>query len=375
MTAANHDVHFEDVMALLDGELAAAEVERVRAHLAGCPQCQQVASHVEDVSQRLTAWEVTSAPASMTPPRTGVSRRLYRRWLPMAAAVGLATTAGFWVMSDRRSPDRSTPEALMETAVLQVGGAEPAESLGQSRVTAETALALQERQPQRSKTGPRIARTARLALVAADVESTRTKIEQIVTGAGGYIDRITASNGDGRGPSVSATFRIPTDRLPQTLTAIKALGRVTLERQEGEEVTQQSTDLDARLANARTSEARLRRLLEDRTGTVTQVLEVEREITRVRGEIERMEAERKSLDARIDYAILSLDVYEERKAAVDLGPLPLSARFRDALVDGWSGLLTVVVGIALIAVQLLPTIIAVAMIASPIAWFGRRRRT
>lgn len=372
MTAAPHDVRVEDVMALLDGELPRGDAERVRAHLAGCLQCQQVSSQVEGVSQRLIAWDVPSAPASLEPPRPRDSTSRYRRWLPLAAAIALAATAVLWVGVNGPLPSRSARQAEVAESV-HVGGAESVELMAQGRTTAAVPLSLDELKAQRVVSGPQLARTARLALVCADVEATRAKIEGLVTGSGGYIDRIDASDADGRGLSITATLRIPTDRLSETLIAIKALGRVTSERQEGEDVAQQSADLDARLSNARTSEARLRAILGNRTATVPQVLEVEREITRVRGEIERMEAQRKSLDVRIGYAILSLDLSGERKPGVDLGPVPLSSRVRDAFMDGWNAWLTAVVEFALVAVQLLPTILTIIVVATPIAWWFRRR--
>jgi hypothetical protein len=369
MTAANHDVQLEDVMALLDGELPVGQAERVRAHLAVCAECQEVSMHMRGVSQRLAGWDVQSAPASLTFATKGLARRAYRRWLPIAAAVTLALSAVLWVGLNGPLPSRSARTAETPAEEMLLGGAE---LNAQARLTAARPLSMTDTATERAP-GPQLARTARLGLVCTDVEATRTKIEGIVTGTGGYIERISASD-DGRGVSVSATFRIPTDRLPQTLTAIKALGRVTLERQEGEDVAQQSTDLDARLSNARSSEERLRRILADRTGDVTQVLEVEGEIRRLRGEIERMEAEREALDTRIDYAILSLDLYEDRKAAVDLGPVPLSSRFRDAFVVGWMALLTAVIESALAVTQWLPTILAIGIVAIPIARFVRRRR-
>ena len=83
-----------------------------------------------------------------------------------------------------------------------------------------------------------------------------------------------------------------------------------------------------------TREKRLNDILANRTGNVQSVLEVEREIARVRSEIESLDAQRVKLDDRVAYATVSLRVTEERRATLDSGPFPLSGRLRNALVDG-----------------------------------------
>jgi hypothetical protein len=47
---------------------------------------------------------------------------------------------------------------------------------------------------------------------------------------------------------------------------------------------------------------------------MSDVLEVEQQIARVREEIERMEAEQKSLEHRVDFAAVNLQLTEEYKA-------------------------------------------------------------
>ena len=86
----------------------------------------------------------------------------------------------------------------------------------------------------------------------------------------------------------------------------KKFGRVDTEAQTGEEVTAQYVDLQARLANSKNTEQRLTDVLRQRTGKLSDVLEVETEIARVRGEIESMEAERKTMATQVAFATLNL---------------------------------------------------------------------
>jgi hypothetical protein len=229
-----------------------------------------------------------------------------------------------------------------------------------------------------AQTGPAgpsvlVVRTARLVLAPQDFDAARAGMERIVAAAGGFTGRIVVADARTGARSLNATLRIPAAKLDETLSALKQLGQVTAESQDGEDVTQQSVDLDARLSNARASEARLKDILEMRTGRLSDVLDVEREIARVRGEVEQMEARRKSLDRQISYAVVSLEIVEERKAAVDFGPLPVSARLRNALVDGWTTAVTSALDVTLVIVQIAPVLTLWALVLAFPAWLVRRR--
>ena len=63
-------------------------------------------------------------------------------------------------------------------------------------------------------------------------------------------------------------------------------------------------DLDARLASARATEKRLTELLANRTGRLSDVLDVERELARVRLDIERLDAEKTNIGRRVTYATI-----------------------------------------------------------------------
>ena len=116
---------------------------------------------------------------------------------------------------------------------------------------------------------------------------------------------------------VEASLRVPASELAATLAELRSLGRVQRETQSGEEVPQQHADLLARLQNSREEEQRLRAILQQRTGKIDDVLQVEEEIARVRGEIESMEAEQKVLEHRVDFAAIDLELVEEYKAPFD----------------------------------------------------------
>ena len=68
MTAADHPVSPEDLMAYLDGELPLAQAAVVQAHVAGCDGCQRSSGELRGVSRDMSRWQVEDPPATFTAP-------------------------------------------------------------------------------------------------------------------------------------------------------------------------------------------------------------------------------------------------------------------------------------------------------------------
>jgi len=101
------------------------------------------------------------------------------------------------------------------------------------------------------------------------------------------------------------------------------------------------------LSNARNTERRLTDLLRQRTGKLADILAVEKEIDSVRGEIERMEAEKKNLASRVYFATLNIKVMEDYKAQLQVVPGSTLTRFRNAAVEGYQSMVEGLVSVLL----------------------------
>jgi uncharacterized small protein (DUF1192 family) len=214
-----------------------------------------------------------------------------------------------------------------------------------AQMEAETGLSSAPTYAPQQPAGPMIVRTASLTLVSKEFDQTRAAIEAVVRQHRGYTAQLTVSGQAGAGQSLTATFRVPADQLDAVMAELKKLGRVEQESQNGEEVTEQYVDLSARLANARRTEQRLGQVLEQRTGKIPDVLAVEREIARVRGEIERMEAQLKNLDNQVEFASLHVQLSEEYKAQIEVTPPSTGTRLRNATVEGYHSLVESALGL------------------------------
>ncbi len=132
----------------------------------------------------------------------------------------------------------------------------------------------------------------------------------------------------------------------------------------------------ARLANARNTEQRLTDLLRNRTGKLSDVLEVEQEVDRVRGEIEQMEAERKNMANQVSFATLNATITEDYQAQLQVVPPSTSTRLGNAAVEGYRSMVDGVLSLALFLLSNGPSLLlwgAVLFMPARLVWKRVRR--
>lgn len=395
-------------MAYLDGEVQPERATVVQAHVAGCSVCQRLSGELRTVSRDMARWQVEDAPATMKAPAPpqGRDQKVWSGfgWLrarpaiafslsaaAVVVCVGLVSYGRLLIQSEQGSTRASRAYAMSDARVDtrlsgEAGGAgqstvgipnfEPEamqRQAGDARFGSEASLIVTRQSGARPpatvpQPGPSIARTARLSVMTADFDAARRLVDRVVTDTGGLVGKVTVSRTRSDARSLSATLLIPATRLDAALTSLKAIGLVLEEFQGGDDVTEQVVDVEARLANARNTEKRLVELLQKRTGDLADVLAAEREIARVREEIERHDAQRKNLERRVTYATLMVEVTEEHHAVVDLGPRPVSGRFRDAFVTGVSDALDSALGFGVFLVRVGPILAVWIAVIAVLVW-------
>jgi hypothetical protein len=354
----NHPIAQEELMAYLDGELSPDRAATAAGHLEYCRECQDVAADLQGVSRRLMAWQVESPNAQITEamvaalaePRKGRQTSSSSKWvMGLVAAVVVVLLFGTITPRMMNQANRATKVAR----TLK----------GSNQLTSY------------SVASPMIAHTAQLTLATREFDKARGAVEDILKRHKGYIGHLNIYAPTGTGRNLEAGLRVPADQLSLTIAEIKLLGRVETESQSGEEVTSQYIGLDARLANARNTEQRLTDLLHQRTGKLADVLAVELELGRVRGEIERMEAEKKSLTNRVAFATLNITVREDYQALVPMGQFSVVTRFRNASVEGYrSTVESVVAAIAFLLAYGPALLLWAAILFFPARFIWRRMR-
>ena len=389
MTAIEHPLSPDELMEYLDGELTVEEAAAVQAHVATCTGCQRLSGELRAVSRDLARWQVEGPPATFEAPKAAPSptdgswsRFGWLRFRPsLASAIAAVAMVGVVALAinfnsrsinapvqmipssrpaivraegplDASGPTAPTYQKRLDSAGAEVGGPPapgPGGSAGRVRLGQQSAATVPP--------SPSIARTARLRIRVTDFEAARPVVDGVVASTGGLVGRVDVSGSRGDARTLTATLHIPAAQLDAAMSTLKSIGRVVDEAQSGEDVTEQVVDVTARLANARNTEKRLTDLLQKRTGDLADVLAAEREIARVREEIERFVAQRQALGRRVTYATLSLEIVEEPRATLNLGPRPLPGRFREALVTGVTDATDTVLGLMLLVIRILPSLL------------------
>ncbi len=150
-----------------------------------------------------------------------------------------------------------------------------------------------------------IIRTGQLEIEVADLAAAVATARTRVLAVGGYISASDETAADEQA-SASAVYRIPADRWDEALEGIRGLAsEVRGQQVETEAVTAQVVDLGARITNLRASEAALQGIMSKAT-KIADVLAVQTELTTVRGEIERLVAEKALLEERAAYGTLTV---------------------------------------------------------------------
>jgi hypothetical protein len=152
--------------------------------------------------------------------------------------------------------------------------------------------------------GALIVRTGELMLEVADVDVALSSARSAIADLGGYVAG-SETQDEGEQTTATIVYRVPVARWDDAVAGLRALAvRVIQERTESAEVTDQVVDLEARLANLRASETALQAIM-DRATSIKDVLDVQARLTEVRGEIERLTAQKLQLEERAALSTLT----------------------------------------------------------------------
>lgn len=162
--------------------------------------------------------------------------------------------------------------------------------------------------------------TANLNLVVDSFDNVADSMVRMSTDFGGFVQKANVTGNSGSRRTGSWTLRIPSQSYREFLASAGKLGEVVSLNEQAREVTAEFHDVDARIRNKLREEERLNKILEERPGKLDDVLSVEREVSRVREEIERMQGRLRVLRDQTSYSTISLTVTEIQHYAPPAAP-------------------------------------------------------
>ncbi len=189
-------------------------------------------------------------------------------------------------------------------------------------------------------------KAASLELESEDPEATADKVMVIVESYGGYVVKLSTSGREKK--SISMIVKVPEIAFYRVLKEVRRIGRVISEDLNVQDATEQYIDLEARLRNLRAEEDWLLAAVE-KAQSIQDLIMIEKELWRIRGEIERVEAQLKNLERMTSYSTISIWIRTPEEPAPEPSPYP-KVDFTPVLVAAIAALIYVAYGLVFLII-------------------------
>jgi len=208
---------------------------------------------------------------------------------------------------------RSSPEQEFKAYPTTVppGGTAQAESANAPVPISSAAEASSPETPAQGVANRKLIRNANLELEIGSFNDAVQKITAFATEERGYVATTNSQKQANGKLSGQVIVKVLPENLDRFLQKIRGLGELKNQTLGTEDVTKAYFDTDARLKNARVMEQRLIEMLKTKTGKVSDLLQVEKELGRVREEIEKMQGELKYWDSQVQFATVTISLAEK----------------------------------------------------------------
>ena len=263
------------------------------------------------------------------------------RSLPAVIVLALAG-CGMEAKVSTRSRNFTAAEttAAKREEPMPPGAVAPADSMGRmmSTITDGTSATLVAIQPGSNlpagaqPIARKIVYDAQVDLIVESVDPISKKVGSLVQEARGYVAEQNVTGSPGSQRSMRWRLRIPVEQFDSVVDSIVSLGELERNNRTSQDVTEQFYDIEARIKNKKLEEQTLHKILQERSGKLEDILKIEIELSRVRGEIEQFEGKLRVLENISSLATLTLNIRERDKYAP---PAPIVADFRSQIAHTW----------------------------------------
>lgn len=219
--------------------------------------------------------------------------------------------------------------------------------------------------PQEVTPGSMLVRTGQASLQVDSLEIGIGRLREVARRTNAIVANTSMAGGRDQTRAATLELRVPSARFDEAVNGLSPIGKVESVSVTVQDVGEEYVDVGARVANARRLEQRLVELLAHRTGKLADVLSVERELARVREQIERYEGRMRYLRTQASVSTLSVSIHE---------PFPIVAErpgahpMRDAFVQAWRNLIAVTAGM----ISALGLIVPLGVVIVILIFVGRR---
>ncbi|SBT54531.1 DUF4349 domain-containing protein [Micromonospora narathiwatensis] len=282
------------------------------------------------------------------------------------AAVGLVAVLAVGACSadGGNSASDSGAGPAMGSAADEAGAAKVAGGADQDKAAAGGSGAADLRVDQRS-----IIYTGTMQVRVDDVERAAREAIARVRAAGGFVggDQRSSESADAR---AELTLRVPADRFTAVIDGLAGLGKQERREIRTEDVTEETVDLDARIATQRARVDSARKLLA-RATSINDLVTLENEVGRREADLASLEAKKRRLADLTALSTITVTFVGPHAVTVEKDD---ELGFLVGLRGGWSAFLSSLTVALTVLGAVLPFALVIGVPVGVVIWLARRRR-
>lgn len=371
-----------------DGLLDIDQQDAVQEHLQACPDCQQKLLVLKDCQSLFegdevpvtfsSGWRQAITREEDTPVKQ--SPRILRL-VALAAALFLLV-GGTWLAGQDRRLASQSPAAYDQA----YGGTSP--TLSDARTARDSlpmAMAPAAYTEAAAMDGDfatlekgveaavKIIRTAQMELSTRNFDADNQQILTTLKDFGGRVENTNLYNKQNGLRTLYLSLRIPTAKLDEMIAAAKGVGRLVSYTENAQDVTDQHTDLAARLSTQQAKMERLQVLLKQ-ASNMEDLIAIENSISDTQYQLDSLAGQLAGINSKVDYATLSLILNE-------LSPLDASRdqadtlwqRIENGVSAAWDGFVAILGDLVVFLSVALPYLVGLATLITIIRLIVKRR--
>ncbi len=222
----------------------------------------------------------------------------------------------------------------------------------------------------------KIIRNADLSLESETPEEVQNKIAAIAESKGGFVvesQQRTSDRRSAKRDTVTMSLRVPSEKFAEAVDEIrKTAGRVLVETVKGQDVTEEFIDIEARLAAKKALETQFLEIMK-RANSVEDALNVQRQLSEVRAEIEKIEGRKRFLQDQASLSTINITI--QTPAAISANSAGFFTKLTESINSGLDAATGFILGLVTIAIAILPFLLFIVLpLFFVLRYFWRRNQ-
>lgn len=194
---------------------------------------------------------------------------------------------------------------------------------------------------------------ADVQVIVKDFEAAEQKLQVLIKQHKALVAQSDLGAAAGQRREGRWKIRIPAAEFDAFIKNISGMGELQRSKLDSQDVTEEFFDVQSRIKNKKIEEERLLKLLQEATGKLTEILQVEKELSRVRGDIERMQGRLNYLSNLTSLTTVMLSIVEMKDYQPPTSPT-FTTKIGRSFDRSWEAFVGFWETLALFAVAMVP---------------------